>query len=33
MIEILMHSTYNEANSVTAERLIRALNSKIYKKL
>ena len=30
---IFMYSTYNEGRSVVAERLIRTLNGKIYKKM
>ena len=31
--DILMYSTYNEDNSVVAERLIKTLKTKIYKKM
>ena len=31
--DILMYSTHNEGKSVIAERFIRTLNSKIYKKM
>ena len=31
--DILMYSTYNEGNSVVAERLIKTLKTKIYKKM
>ena len=30
--DILMHSTHNESNSVIAERFIKILKFKIYKK-
>ena len=31
--DVLMHSTYNERKSVIAEKFIKALKSKIYKKM
>ena len=31
--DILMHSTHNEGKSVNAERFIKTLKSKIYKKM